>query len=91
MPSQHGVLQAGVVATVVMEGLYSSVEVMNRDGTAEIYYWVDQAGNPTVGGANTEALPAAICARKSGSPSPALTTVKLISDGTPAYSVMTVG
>lgn len=60
------------------------VEVVS-DGAAAIYVSVDGV-DPTVAGANTYVLPAAVCARTiphGGSPH----AVKLISAGTPTYSV----
>lgn len=77
-------LVASTVDTVTFHDTPQSVEVLT-DGTAAIYVTVDGTA-PTVGGANTLKLPAVISARtikhgNRGQP------VKLISSGTPTYSV----
>lgn len=84
----HATLTASTVDTVTLDGDYDSVEILNRDGSAEIYATVDTGTAPTVGGTNCDVLPATIGAvtlnaSAYGSP----TIVKLISTGTPAYSV----
>lgn len=84
----HATLTANTVDTITLDSDYISVEILNRDGTAEIYATVDTTTPPTVGGTNCEVLPAAIGSLTldaSGYGSP--TTVKLISSGTPAYTV----
>lgn len=59
------------------------------DGSAAIYFTTD-GSEPTVEGANCRLLPASICARtleiKGHSPE-----IKLISAGTPQFSVSRVG
>jgi hypothetical protein len=86
--SKHAQLAANTVDTVTLVSDYSQVEVINRDGAAEIYFTVDGAA-PTVGGDNTHMIPAAISGMtanayaESGSP----TVVRLISAGTPQYTV----
>lgn len=86
--SIHATLTAATVDTITFDADYTSVEIVNRDGSAEIYVTVDSNNSPTVGGAGCDVLPAAIGslivdASAYGPP----TTIKLISSGTPAYSV----
>lgn len=86
--SVHATLAASTVDTVTLDADYAFVEIVNRDGSAEIYATVDSGVTPTVGGAGCDVLPAAmgslvIDATAYGPP----TIVKLISSGTPAYSV----
>lgn len=81
-------LAAGVVDTITFDADYTSVEILSRDGAAEIYATVDTNLTPTVGGANCDVLPAVIGSLTidaSGYGSP--TTLQLISSGTPAYTV----
>ena len=85
----HKQLAANTVDTVTLDPLASAVEVINRDGTAEIYFTVDGA-NPTVGGDDTQVLLAGIGSLEIGSPAIGSTVVKLISAGTPKYSVRTI-
>ena len=90
---KHAQLAASTVDTVTLDRDYPEVEVVNRDGAAEIYFTVD-GSNPTVAGDNTEYLPATSGASVrvsagafvTGTP----TVVKLISSGTPKYSVQGV-
>lgn len=81
-------LTANTVDTIVFDADYTSVEILSRDGAAEIYATVDTNLTPTVGGANCDVLPAVIGSLTidaSGYGSP--TTLQLISSGTPAYTV----
>lgn len=84
----HHSLVAATVDTVTMANDFDQVEVLNRDGAAEIYFTVDGSA-PTVGGANCQVLPACIGAAICGVASSGNTVVRLISAGTPAYSVST--
>lgn len=84
----HATLVASTVDTVTLTNTQiDEVEILNRDGSAEIYFTVDGTA-PTVGGNNTNVLPAAVGSvvvgvrRAAGG-----VVVKLISAGTPAYSV----
>lgn len=79
-------LSASTVDTVTFTDDVSSVEVINLDGAAAIYYTID-GSTPTVAGANTFVLPATISSAVHGTPGSAATVVKLISSGTPKYSV----
>lgn len=84
----HATLTPNTVDTVTLDGDYSSVEILSRDGAAEIYATVDTTVAPTVGGAGCDVLPAVIGSLTldaSGYGSP--TTVQLISAGAPAYTV----
>ncbi len=88
---RHGVLSAGVEATVALgPRKVDSVEVLNRDGSDEIFFKVvssRRAGTTTatVDGDDCEVLPAAMCALEL--PAPEDPVVKLISNGSPAYSI----
>lgn len=84
----HGTLAADVVATVILTQEARTVEVLNRDGAAEIYFTAD-GSTPAVGGDDCFVLPAAIgslevTARGARDDQ---TVVKLVSSGTPTYSV----
>jgi hypothetical protein len=81
-------LVANTVDTIVFDADYTSVEILSRDGAAEIYATVDTTLTPTVGGNNCDALPAAIGSLTidaSGYGSP--TTVQLVAAGAVAYTV----
>jgi hypothetical protein len=88
MRIKHATLVAATMDTVTLDGDYKHVEVVNRDGVNEIYFTIDGA-DPTVAGDNTHVLPAQIgritvnAAAEPGTP----TVVKLISAGTPKYTV----
>jgi hypothetical protein len=84
--SVHRTLAAATVDRLTFGGNFGQVEVLNRSGAAEIYFTVDGA-DPTVGGSSTHVLPATISALVVRSGGRANTTVKLISSGTPTYSV----
>ena len=80
-------LTADTVSTFTLDGDYDTVEVLNGDGAAEVFFTVDGA-DPTVDGAGCYYLPAAIGAlavenRASG----AAPVVKVISSGTPKVAV----
>lgn len=84
----HATLTAGTVDTITLDGDYISVEILSRDGSAEIYATVDTNQTPTVGGLNCDVLPAvigSITLDASGYGTP--TIVQLISAGAPAYTV----
>jgi hypothetical protein len=78
-------LVANIVDEVVFVDNKALIEVVS-DGAAEIYFTVD-ASAPTVGGAAAYYLPAVPCSRTVPSPKPGETAVRLISAGTPKYSV----
>ena len=89
MDSEHATLVAATVYTVTLDGDYPKVEVLNRDGTAEIYFTVD-GSTPTVGGAGTFVLPATIGTIEVPVRTSGATVVKLISAGTPKFSVTAI-
>lgn len=86
-PNWHSTLSGSVVDTVVLGSAWDTIQIMNRSGTSEIYYTVD-GSTPTIGGVNTRVLPASICADAPPIPEGTPVTVKLLSSGTPTYSVI---
>lgn len=85
--AKHLTLAASVVDSITFSGNPKTVEVCNRDGAAAIYFTVD-GSVPTVGGDDCFVVAAAAGAALSVDASAtAATVVKLISSGTPAYSV----
>ncbi len=84
---RHQTLVAATVATVNLTTNGSRIEVVNRSGTAEVYFTTD-GSTPTVGGNDCHVLPAAIGAVEvADDTAGANSVVKLISSGTPAVSV----
>jgi hypothetical protein len=86
-------LVANTVDTVTFDGAIDEIEVLSHDGAAAIYFTTDNSV-PTVGGASTFCMPAAIGARteKTTISHPSgggarSTVVQLKSAGTPTYSV----
>ncbi len=79
-------LAANTVDTVTFADDLGQVEVVS-DGSAAIYVAMDGA-TPSVAGQNTDVLPAGVIGSRV-IPSAAIgpTVVRLISDGTPTYSV----
>lgn len=86
--TQHATLTANTVTTVDLGLNFGRVEVLNRDGAAEVYFTTSTA-DPTVAGANTHVLPAVIGSIEVDDETPdgAHSLVKLISTGTPKVSV----
>ncbi len=82
---KHGTLGANTVDTVTLTARTSNVEVYNRGTTDTIYFTVDGT-TPTVAGNETIALPPGVCYQWLAP----VGVVKLISSGTPAYSVQGV-
>lgn len=83
----HGTLSAGTVATLTGDAEFTTARIINRDGAAEIFARGDGV-DPTVAGDDCEILPAAmsyLVMRLSHAGEP--TVLKLISSGTPTYSV----
>lgn len=78
-------LVANQLDTVVFEDDLQIVEIIS-DGTASIFVTVD-ALPPTLGGGADDYLPAFPCVRNVVSPKDGGTAVRLISAGTPTYSV----
>ena len=84
----HKTLVAATVDTVNFSKDCDRVEVINRDGAGELYFTTDSTA-PTVGGNNTLMLPAAIGSYVTTAVG-GLSVVRLISSGTPGYSVLEV-
>lgn len=74
----------GGVVTVNRRGKFTAVTITNH-GTVPIYATTDGT-NPTVGGDDFEVIPAG-GTRRLGIPSADTASVKLISSGTPSYTV----
>lgn len=81
----HVTLVANTVTTVTLDGNYSTIEVLNVDGAAPIYFTVDGT-TPTVEGNGCNVLPAAICGLTVWAGSN-VDVIKLISAGTPKVSI----
>lgn len=85
---QHVTLTANVVATVIFDVDADLVEILNIDGSAEVWATIDTS-TPAVGGNGSWLLPAAVGSIELRPPGTgtAPTTIKLISAGTPRVSV----
>jgi hypothetical protein len=85
----HGALTASAVDTITLSRAFEFVEIVNRSGTAEIFYTLD-GSTPTVGGAECYIVPGAIVGSVRANPQGDQNTVvvNLISSGTPNYSVI---
>src|ERR1700682_2664445 len=92
--AKHATLVANTVDTVTFSGTgKTKLQVINRSGSAAIHFVRGNVDNvpadPAVAGDDTLVLPAAVCVVEL----PALlgkNVVKLISTGTPDYSVQVV-
>lgn len=87
MESRHGTLSSSVVATVTLTEDARTVTVVNRSGSAEIFFTVTGVA-PTVNGDDCEILPATISSVTVSATAHGAPVVKLISSGTPSYSVI---
>lgn len=83
---KHGTLVADTVASVEVDGAPSTVEVLIVADPAPIYFRVDGT-DPTVAGDDCEVVPAGIGAALVVDAGDPPIEVKLISAGTPTYSV----
>lgn len=83
-------LTADAADTVTLEGRVEAIEVVNLNGSAAIYFTTD-GSEPEVEGAATHEIPAASGVRVVNIGGKDNVEVKLISDGTPVYSVARVG
>jgi hypothetical protein len=88
-PNWHGQLAANTVDTIIMSKAWSALQVINVDGASRIDYTFDGT-TPAVGGTATgRVLPAAIGAdQAAGFRTDQPITIKLISAGTPHYSII---
>lgn len=83
-------LVAATADTVTLSRRANKVEVLSHDGAAAIYFTVDGSA-PTVAGGNTYAVPVGVGGLEVDlDDSDPPTVVKLISAGTPLYSVTAV-
>jgi len=84
--AKHGiVLAASTVDTVTFSDNVGAVQIVT-DGSAAVYYTIDGT-TPTVAGANTFMIPAALSVDERSMPNFGSDVVKLISAGTPTLSV----
>lgn len=82
--SKHGQLVAATVTTLAIDAYMIQITVTNRSQTGEIYFTVDGT-TPVVGADGTYLC---LGSRVVSPPSvPSATTVKLLSTGTPLYTV----
>lgn len=95
--AKHGALSAGTVVTVDLSIADGMIEVLNRTGDDEIYFTVGTTENapldPTVGGDDCYVVPAQITSRAidmtpHGDAGAVDAEVKLLSAGTPSFSVL---
>lgn len=86
-PNYHGQLAANTVDTVTMDREWENLHIVS-DGTARIDFTVDGSA-PAVGGTPTGfVLPAAVAVATPPVNEAEPVVVKLISAGTPTYSVI---
>lgn len=85
-PAFAGVDANGAATSRTLERVIANVQVLNRDGADEIYFTVD-GSTPVVGAEDNFVLPAAISARTEAVAEDDTVVVKLISAGTPTYSI----
>ena len=83
---QHGTLSAEVETEITHEGNAETVYIFNRTGSSEIYSRADD-GDLTVEGEDCEVVPAAIGWVEFPLPGDSPYTVRLLSSGTPSYTV----
>lgn len=83
--SKHATLTAATVDTVTFSGEHPAVEVVNRATSGDIYFTVD--GTTPVSAANDTYFVGPGQALTVSLPTSQPDAVKLISAGTPAYSV----
>jgi hypothetical protein len=86
----HNTLVATTVDTVTLTAQYNRVEILNRSASGDIFVTLD-GSTPSVGGNDTYVIPATgvgtfVNPNWTNEP-PISTVVKLISSGTPSYSV----
>ncbi|MFJ3950305.1 hypothetical protein ACIPXV_09570 [Streptomyces libani] len=79
-------LAANTVETTTFSEDLDEVTIVSMDGAAALYITVD-GRTPTVGGASTRVMPAAIGAITLEVPTAGNSVVKVISPGTPTISI----
>lgn len=85
--TKHVTLVAATVTPITLAANAARIEVLNRDGVAEVYFTTNGV-DPVVGADNTHVLAAAIGALEvADETSGQNSVVKLISAGTPKVSV----
>lgn len=89
-PNYHSQLAAGTVDTVTLEEGFNMYEIYNVDGSARIDYTLDGSTPAEGGSATGRVLPATIAVDVVNVKSDGSTVVKLISTGTPHYSIQAV-
>lgn len=82
----HHVLVANTEDVVTFSADHSQIELLLRDGNGEVYFTVDNTA-ATVGGTNCLVMPVGIGSAIVDVPATGGTVVRLVSSGTPAYSV----
>lgn len=83
---QHATLTANVELPLTFDFNAGMVEVTNIDGTAEVYFTVDNTP-VTVGANGCHVLPAAVCSMELPDRTTGNTIVRVRSAGTPRVSV----
>jgi hypothetical protein len=84
----HVTLVANTVTTVTLAQEQEQIGIVNRSGSAEVYFTVDGT-TPTVGGDDCWVMPAMIGMMTTGLvEGPPITVIKMISSGTPTVSVV---
>lgn len=84
---QHATLTANTERTFTFDVNGQTVEILNVDGAAPVYFTVDNKP-AVVGGDGCHVLPAAICAMELPDGTRGVnSTVRVISAGTPSVSV----
>jgi len=86
MFARHVTLVANEVTTITLDKDYDRVEIVNKDGVAEVEGTLNGA-TPTVGGNDQFYLPTAVGGLEIEVPTSGTTVVKLISSGTPKVYV----
>jgi len=85
---KHGTLVSSTVATVTLDGEYSAVKVTNLTGGSDPIFFTVDGSAPTDAGEDTYSVAAlAGASRTVGVSVTGTTVVRLISAGTPEYTV----
>jgi hypothetical protein len=88
MPNRivHGTLVAATVTTVTLDHDYNSVEVMNRSTTSDLYFRVDGT-DPVVAGNDSYVVPSGEYLQVDIPGWAKASEIRMISAGTPAFSL----